>query len=76
MDFDNRVNIKRAIRQALRHPNAVSMSNAALGRHLGVSDKTVDHYRKEMETTSEIPKTRAIASTTTDLAGRLSVIPA
>ena len=47
---------ERAIRQALRHPNAVGMSNAALGRHLGVSDKTVDHYRKEMETTSEIPK--------------------
>jgi len=47
---------ERAIRGALKHPKASGLSNSAIGKHLGVSDKTVDKYRKEMESTSEIPK--------------------
>jgi len=47
---------ERAIRSALRHAKAVALSDSAIARHLGVSDKTVAKYRGEMEATSEIPK--------------------
>lgn len=47
---------ERAIRSALRHPKAPSMSDSALAKYLGVSDKTVTKYRLEMESASEIPK--------------------
>ncbi|MCB0075266.1 MAG: ParB N-terminal domain-containing protein, partial [Caldilineaceae bacterium] len=47
---------ERAIRAALRHPNAAEMSNSALAAHLGVTDKSVAKYRQKMESTSEIPK--------------------
>ena len=47
---------ERAIRAALRHPNAAEMSNSVLAAHLGVTDKSVAKYRQQMERTSEIPK--------------------
>lgn len=47
---------ERAIRAALRHANAATLSNSALAAHLGVTDKSVAKYRQEMESTSEIPK--------------------
>lgn len=47
---------ERAIRSALRHPKAPGMSDSALAKYLGVSDKTVTKYRLEMESASEIPK--------------------
>ena len=46
----------RAVQAALRHPNAQSMSDRALGDHLGVDGKTVARYRREMEMTAEIPQ--------------------
>lgn len=50
---------ERAIRSALRHPKAPGMSDSALAKYLGVSDKTVTKYRLEMESASEIPKVEA-----------------
>ena len=47
---------ERAIRAALKHPSAVGQADAAIARHLGVSDKTVTKYRQDMEASSEIPK--------------------
>lgn len=47
---------ERAIKAALRHANAATLSNSAIAAHLGVTDKTVARYRQEMESTSEIPK--------------------
>ena len=47
---------ERAIRAALKHPSAVGQADAAIARHLGVSDKTVTKYRQDMEVSSEIPK--------------------
>jgi hypothetical protein len=47
---------QRVIRQALLHPYGVSLSNSEIGRHCGVTDKTVARIRREMETSSEIPK--------------------
>ena len=46
----------RAVKAALRHTNAQSMSDRALGDHLGVDGKTVARYRREMELTAEIPQ--------------------
>ena len=47
---------ERAIRGALKHPKSAGMSNSAIAKHLGVSDKTVAQYREKMELSSEIPK--------------------
>ena len=47
---------ERAIRGALKHPKSAGMSNMAIAKHLGVSDKTVAQYREKMELSSEIPK--------------------
>jgi hypothetical protein len=47
---------ERAVRAALRHAKAVTMSDNAVAKHLGVSDKTVSKYRRELEASSEIPK--------------------
>lgn len=47
---------ERAIRAALQHKAAQGMSDNALAKHLGVSDKTVTKYRVEMQSASEIPK--------------------
>lgn len=47
---------ERAIRAALQHKASQGMSDNALAKHLGVSDKTVTKYRVEMQSASEIPK--------------------
>jgi uncharacterized ParB-like nuclease family protein len=47
---------ERAIKAALRHPNAAALSNLAIAKHLGVSDKTVEKYRQQLVASSEIPK--------------------
>ena len=47
---------QRVVRQALLHPFGVNLSNSELARHCGVNDKTVAKIRREMETSSEIPK--------------------
>lgn len=47
---------QRVVRQALLHPFGVNLSNSELARHCGVNDKTVAKIRRELETSSEIPK--------------------
>jgi transposase-like protein len=47
---------QRVVRQALLHPYGATLSNSELARHCGVNDKTVAKIRREMETSSEIPK--------------------
>lgn len=47
---------ERAIRAALKHPNGAKMSDSLIGKHLGVSNKTVTRYREIMESAWEIPK--------------------
>ena len=44
---------ERAIRAALKHPSAVGQADAAIARHLGVSDKTVTKYR-DVETCRQV----------------------
>ena len=36
---------RRAVESALKHPNAINMSDVALGKHLGVSENTIKKYR-------------------------------
>jgi hypothetical protein len=52
----SRADKQRVVRQALRHPYGVNLSNSEIGRHCGVTDKTVAKIRREMEASSEIPK--------------------
>jgi hypothetical protein len=47
---------RNAIKQALRHPKGVNLSNIKIAEHVGVNDKTVASIRREMELSSEIPK--------------------
>lgn len=47
---------RKAVMSALRHPNGVGLSDSQIGKHVGVSDKTVAKYRVEMQASSEIPK--------------------
>jgi hypothetical protein len=46
----------RAVMRALTHPKRVTQSDRAIGEHVGVDQKTVSKYRKELETTGEIPQ--------------------
>lgn len=50
---------QRAVKTALPHPRGVTMSDSEIARHVRVSDKTVARYRRELEATSEIPKSTA-----------------
>lgn len=52
----SRADKQRVVRQALLHLYGVNLSNSEIGRHCGVTDKTVARIRREMETSSEIPK--------------------
>ena len=52
----SREDTARAVRSALRQPGRAARSNADIGRHVGVSDKTVAKYRRELEATSEVSK--------------------
>ena len=52
----SRADKQRIVRLALKHPNGVNLSNSAIARHCGVSDKTVAKIRRELEVSSEIPK--------------------
>lgn len=47
---------ERAVRAALKHPRATTLSNVQIANHVGVDDKTIAKYRSEMESTSEIPR--------------------
>lgn len=46
---------RRAIKRALKMKGA-GESNAEIARHVGCDDKTVAKYRRDLEATSEIPK--------------------
>ena len=52
----SRVDKQRVVRLALKHPHGANLSNSAIARHCGVSDKTVAKIRRELEVSSEIPK--------------------
>lgn len=47
---------QRVIELALKHPNGAGLSDSQIAKHCGVSDKTVARVRRELEATSEIPK--------------------
>lgn len=46
---------RRAVKRAIKMRGA-SCSNNQISKHVGVDDKTVAKYRRELESTSEIPK--------------------
>ncbi|NLY02339.1 MAG: hypothetical protein GXY83_40155 [Rhodopirellula sp.] len=46
----------RAIRGALRHPNGAGCSDRQIADWVGVTDKTVGKYRRELESTAEFPQ--------------------
>lgn len=46
----------KAVKAALRHPNGVGKSDEQIAEHVGVDHKTVGRYRRELESTREIPK--------------------
>ncbi len=52
----SRTDKQHAIRQALRHPRGVNLSNSEIARHCGVDHKTVGRIRAELETSGEIPR--------------------
>lgn len=52
----SRADKQRVVRLALKHPNGATLSDSAIARHCGVSDKTVAKIRIELEVSSEIPK--------------------
>lgn len=47
---------RNAIKMALLHPKGASLSNVKIAKYAGVSDKTVAAVRRELEESSEIPK--------------------
>jgi len=52
----SRADKQRVVRLALKHPNGANLSDSAIARHCGVSDKTVAKIRRELELSSEILK--------------------
>ena len=46
----------RAVKAALKHPEGAGLSDAQIAEHVGVTDKTVAKYRREVEGTPEIPE--------------------
>lgn len=55
----SRADKQRVIRNALLHPNGVSLSDRAIARHCGVDHKTVGAVRRELEASGEIPQMEA-----------------
>jgi transposase-like protein len=47
---------QRAVKSALLHARAASLSNSAIARHVGVDEATVRNWRAELAASSEIPK--------------------
>jgi len=47
---------QRAVKSALLHARAASMSNSAIARHVGVDEATVRNWRAKLAASSEIPK--------------------
>ena len=47
---------QRAVKSALLHARAASMSNYAIARHVGVDEATVRNWRAKLAASSEIPK--------------------
>jgi len=47
---------QHVVRQALRHPYGIRLSDREVARHCGVDHKTVGKTRRELETTGEIPQ--------------------
>jgi hypothetical protein len=62
-----REDIQHIIRQALRHPNGVNLSDRELARHCGVDHKTVGKIRAELELSGEIPPPIQISNSTNEL---------
>ncbi len=73
---------QRAITAALRHPNAITLSDREIARHLGVDHKTVASYREKLQSTGEIPqsthRTGADGRTidTTNIGAKTVTVPA
>lgn len=51
-----REDLKRAVKAALRHPEAAKRSDSDLAEHIGVSHSTVAKYRAELGATCQIGK--------------------
>jgi len=47
---------QRAVKSALLHARATSLSNSAIARHVGVDEATVRNWRAKLAASSEIPK--------------------
>lgn len=47
---------QRAVKSALLHARAASLSNSAIARHVGVDEATVRNWRAKLAASSEIPK--------------------
>lgn len=47
---------QRAVKSALLHARAASMSNYAIARHVGVDEATVRNWRSKLAASTEIPK--------------------
>jgi transposase-like protein len=47
---------QRAVKSALLHARATSLSNSAIARHIGVDEATVRNWRAKLAASSEIPK--------------------
>ncbi len=57
---------ERAVRAALAHEKAATLSNVNIAQHCGVSEFTVRKYRDEQEVTSRISKSNDESEPTTD----------
>jgi hypothetical protein len=47
---------RNAVKQALLHSNGMNLSNVKIAKHVGVSDRMIALIRREMESSSDIPK--------------------
>jgi len=57
---------RRVVELALKHPNGTSLSDREIGRHCGVTHKTVGRVRRELEAIGEIPQTETRTVTRAD----------
>jgi ParB-like chromosome segregation protein Spo0J len=50
---------QRAVKAALLHANGTSLSDCQIARHVGVDQKTVSNWRRQLQASQEIPKMAA-----------------
>lgn len=50
---------QRAVKAALLHGRGTTLSDTQVARHVGVDQKTVTNWRRQLEASQEIPKKRA-----------------